>query len=516
MKTREYIELAIRSNKLNKKSNRKVIRGLIIGFTLLIPVLTLLFSVNGSITNHIDKNPYLLNYEVKFFNYRTPSKDFGERKDKVYQIHISGSQHIDYVTDNNNIERSIIYESYDLNDYFHYESEPPMQYSIAGGNLNNIAFRQESYISIIDLDKSDSIFPQNYTEYFPGGIFLKGYDKGFTGKGKQEVIVSENFLIDNELKPDDIYLKTLSVKSHNKMYIEDGYNTVEGYICQNYRIVGIVKAAVAEITQPYGLMRSQMFFTSVNVYDEDNKPVLKPRYIDDEITHKRYSFYDNWDNREVLNKEYMMLGWFFTNFRVTNGAGVLNTCVYAEADSYSQLKAQRNKLDARFAESLGFKYKYITVSEVFESYSQLYGITNIITFILLFVCIAIGFSSLLDLFSSIHHNISRRREYLTMMRALGAKDRDIPRLYITESAVTCAKAVSIIGIFGFLLSAGMKIIYELYLHNHLYKYRLVMPWWIIVLTTVVTVVIVLATSVIFSYYMTKKLSKQNIPSILNS
>lgn len=516
MRTREYIELAIRSNKLNKKSNRKAIRGLIIGFTLFIPVLTLLFSVNGSITNHIDKNPYLLNYEAKFFNYRTPSKDFGERKDKVYQIHISGSQHIDYVTDNNNIERSIIYESYDLNDYFHYESEPPMQYSIAGGNLNNIAFRQESYISIIDLDKSDSIFPRNYTNYFPGGIFLKGYDKGFTGKGKQEVIVSENFLIDNGLKPDDIYLKTLSVKSHNKMYLEDKYDTVEGYICQNYCVVGIVKAAVAEITQAYGLMRSQMFFTSVNVYDEDNKPVLKPRYIDDKITHKRYLFYDNWDNREELNKEYMMLGWRFTNFRVSNGGSILNTCVYAEADSYSQLKAQRNKLDARFAESLGFKYKYITVSEVFESYSQLYGITNIITFILLFVCIAIGFSSLLDLFSSIHHNISRRREYLTMMRALGAKDRDIPRLYITESAVTCAKAVSIIGIFGFLLSAGMKIIYELYLHNHLYKYRLVMPWWIIVLTTIVTVVIVLATSVIFSYYMTKKLSKQNIPSILNS
>lgn len=80
MRTREYIELAIRSNKLNKKSNRKAIRGLIIGFTLLIPVLTLLFSVNGSITNHIDKNPYLLNYEAKFFNYRTPSEDFGEKR----------------------------------------------------------------------------------------------------------------------------------------------------------------------------------------------------------------------------------------------------------------------------------------------------------------------------------------------------------------------------------------------------------------------------------------------------
>lgn len=259
MRTREFIELAIRSNKLNKKSNRKAIRGLIIGFTLLIPVLTLLFSVNGSITNHIDKNPYLLNYEAKFFNYRTPSEDFGEKNGNLYKIFIAGSQHIDYVTDNNNIERSIIYESYDFNGFFLEENEPPMQYSIAGGNLNNIAFRQESYISIIDLDKSDSIFPQNYTEYFPGGIFLKGYDKGFSGNGKQEVVVSENFLIDNGLKPDDIYLKTLSVKSHNKMYLEDGYNTVEGYICQNYRVVGIVKAAVAEITQSYGLMRSQIF-----------------------------------------------------------------------------------------------------------------------------------------------------------------------------------------------------------------------------------------------------------------
>lgn len=101
------------------------------------------------------------------------------------------------------------------------------------------------------------------------------------------------------------------------------------------------------------------------------------------------------------------------------------------------------------------------------------------------------------------------------MRALGAKDGDIPRLYMTESVVTCAKALSIIGIFGFLLSASMKILYELYLHNHLFKYKLVMPWWIIVLTTIVAVVIVLATSVIFSYLMTRKLSRQNIPSILN-
>lgn len=515
MRIKDYMELAKRSLKIRKKTNRSTVIGLSLGFALLIPVIASLFGVNVSLNNQLNKTPYLLYYETSMSDYRIDTTDYAENN----SINISGSKHIDYLKNKDNVEHAIFYEQYPLSSMPDYNIKP-MDISVDSGAFNPINYRDESYYSIIDVGKSDSLFPRNLTEYVDGGIFLKGYDRGFDGDGKQQIVLSENFIIDNNLLPQDIYLKPLTVKVDGKLNItEDGLTEAQGFLCYNYTVVGIIKSNIADMYDSKNFMGSQMFFTSASVYDADGKAVLKPYYFRyGKKEYERYLVFDNFDNRETLNKEYMMLGWNMPGwFNKTHNLSTFgSTGIFGECDGYAQLNKEINGLNAYFAKAVGAVNDYVEGSPIYIKYQLVFNITNIVTLVLLIASLVLGMSALLNMFCSISHNVRERKQYLTMMRAIGAKDNAIPRLYMTESAILCSKAAVTITVVGFLLSMAVKLIFDSVLKQHKVSYNLSMPWWVIIATTLAVVAVVYIIGISFSYLCTKRLSKQKITSILNN
>lgn len=515
MRIKEYIELARRSLKIRKKSNRATIIALSLGFALTVPVIVALFGVNVSLNAQINEVPYLLYYETCIADYRIDTDDYIRDDGGAKQL--SGSKHIDYITDNKNAERTIIYEQYFITE------NASTSIKLGNGEYTPILTDGKPTYSIIDIDKSDNIFPKNLTDNYEGGIYLKGYDKGFTDSGKKQVILSERFLLSNGLNPDDVYLNKVSIKANDELRltdIEDEYENVEGYLCNEYTVVGIIKSEIAELyydTHKTNLMSSDLFFTDVNVYDDDGNAVLKPYYCRyGKEGYDKYLVYDNFADKDRLNEEYMMIGLTGTdlirgNYIDTYG----NTCVYGESNGYARLLRDINGLNGRFTAALGESRDYAIASEVFDKYKLIYNVANIVSLIMLVVGLVLGLSALINMYCSISHSVNERKYYLTMMRAIGAKDKVVPRLYMTESVITSAKACAFIAIVGFLLSMSIKLIFDNVLKANNVSYDLSIPWWTIFVTLLAVIVFVFAVGILISYFLTKHLSKSKITDILN-
>lgn len=519
MRTKDYFELGKRSLKLHKKNNRSTIIALAIGFALLIPVIAALFGVNVSLTNQLNKTPYLLYFETSFADYHIDTDDYGENTLSSGKIlNISGSNNIDYVTDNKNVERAIIYEQFSMSSNFNRKT---MDLSVDGGDYKSIANVENSNYSVIDANKSDGFFPENLMKHYPNGMFLGNFNASFSGNGKRQVVLSERFIKANGLTPESVYLKNISIKNIDTLNISEGDDIeVEGYLCKDYKVVGIIKEEITALYDNNLFMSSDLFFSSASAYDENGEAVLKPYYYyyTSEDGYERYYLkYDNWANKETLNDEYMLIGWYPNRRFVSNNGETYSTSyIYAESSSYSRLNSDIKNLNNRFSEVSNYKDEYTQSSELFERYNLIFNLTNIVSLVLLVVSIVIGFSALLNMFNTISHSVKTRGQYLTMMRAIGAKDRDIPRLYMTESAIICSIAGAIMAVVGFLLSMALKLIYDAVLKKYKVSFDISIPWWVIIVTTLVTVIAVYAVCILFSYISTKRLSKQSISETLNN
>lgn len=136
MRIKDYMELAKRSLNIRKKSNRSTVIGLSLGFALLVPVIASLFGVNVSLYNQLNKTPYLLYYETSVSDYRIETADYSQNN----SINISGSKHIDYLNDNDNVEHAIFYEQYPLSSMPEFNIKP-MDISVDGGVFKSINYR---------------------------------------------------------------------------------------------------------------------------------------------------------------------------------------------------------------------------------------------------------------------------------------------------------------------------------------------------------------------------------------
>lgn len=363
MRTKECIELAKRSLKIHKKSNRSTIIALALGFALLIPVMSAMFGVNVSISGQLNKTPYLLYFETKFADYRIETDDYNGMVNSSGHINISGSKNINYVTDNKNIERAIIYEQFGMNNFL---SNKTMDLSVDGSDFKPIAYTEKSNYSIIDAEKSDGFFPENLVKHYPKGIFLDGCDADFSGDGKGQVVLSERFINTNGISAESVYLKNITIKNNDNLNIVEGDENpvIDGYLCQNYKVVGIIKDDVTALYNENSFMSSDLFFSSASVYDENGNTVLKPYYFiygHYASGYKKYYLkYDNWENKEILNEEYMFIGWYPVSmaFNSHNNETFSTSCVYAESSNYARLNNDIKRLNNRFSEAIEYRDEY--------------------------------------------------------------------------------------------------------------------------------------------------------------
>lgn len=514
MKTKEYFRLAYLNLKSRRKSARATVRGLAIGFIILIPLIVVLAGLNISITKQLNKVPYVLFGKVSMSDYRVETSNDVQNG----TIHnLSGSKNINFFMENELLKSKIVYELHSLKSKVSYTQEDTVWYSIDNSTLKALRDKSgdyENYYSVIDIGKSQNLFPQNLVKNFPDGIFVEGCDQGFTNNEKKQVIVAEKFLTLQRLKPKDVYKKKITlVKAFTLNYQEETC-----YLCKDYEVVGVIKSEVSKIYSygvsydQYAYMNSDMFFTDVNVY-KDGEGVLKPRY-EENSKGWRSKIYDNWEKRNEYNQEYMMLGREVFNNK--NNTTIFSTNIYFESSSYANLKKAADSVDSYIKKTLCEEADALDMSAPYIKYYYTYKEINIASFVFGIVGSTIALCAIINLFSSIKSNVEERKFYLTMMRAIGARDRAIPNLYIAESAIVITKANIFLAVIGFLISYGLKILIGRLMEIKNISVNLGIPWSVIAICVSVTVVALYALGFLFAYICSYRLSKKPIINVLKN
>lgn len=521
MKTKDYFLLAKRSLKERKKATAATISGLAVGFIILIPILILLLGLNVNINKQLNAAPYLLYGETSMTDYHEHTTDFYNVKTNNYNV--SGSKNLPYFINDDNIDNLIVFERHVLPNV--YGASYALTYRIDENAFNPLSVKKgvgSSFYSIIDIEKSKAFFPRGLTDNYNGGIFVKGCDSGFSATGKGEVVIAEKLLTLNGLTANDVYQKNITLAVKDSINLSPTEKTeVCGYICSNYKIVGVIRNEVSELYcfnnsyNMYSYMYSDLFFSSASVYS-DGQGVLKPVQKADSNGNK-YLVYDNLKDKDVLNQTYMMLGWFRDSQIAINGNNettIFSTCLFFESLSYSLLHKSVIGMENRINAVFNSESSIISLSPAFTKYEQVYREVNAASVILGVVGLIVAICAVINLYSSIKHSISQRKIYLTFLRAIGAKDSVIPRLYFTEATVIISRAALFIGTIGLVISIILKLSIDKVLSLSGVSYSLGIPWAVVIVCVVSMILLLYMIGLCLAYFCAFRLSKRPIVSVL--
>ncbi|MBO5046407.1 MAG: hypothetical protein J6C93_06010 [Clostridia bacterium] len=108
----------------------------------------------------------------------------------------------------------------------------------------------------------------------------------------------------------------------------------------------------------------------------------------------------------------------------------------------------------------GYATSYCAV-EAFENFSMLHTIGGYVMVVMYVFGGIIFFATLLNLYNSVNYSVQARRNYIGMMRAIGATKDVIPRLYLVEILLIFARSLIWVLIFSGGISYGIKALIDM-------------------------------------------------------
>lgn len=506
MKFKEYWSLAKLSLKNNKKTTRSTILGQVFGFLFLIPIILIVVGINTSIEKELDKYPGYNYYQLGMADYRIDTKD------DYFSWNLSGSEHLEEFLAEPYTSSKIVYESYEI------------------GFGSTLALKSDKKNQSYDFEGryEDAPIPMNIWDskinksLFPKSINAKNaflYGGQFEGDGKGQVIVSEYYLNLMGLEAKDVYNKYLTLYYDEYPYyvIDNGLGEDERYVVfKDFKVVGIIKKSITEEyfypdnTDDQHYMGGMMYFCDTSVYDSNGNGMLKEMY-----NSEGEKIIPNFDDRQrLLDESYMMLtnSYYWRWNDLTTSA----TIIYCESNSMSKLNegivyvnSITNKINPEAVDMM-------VVSSTYSTYWWIYQSSNLICLAFLAVSFVILVCTIINFYCSTTHDIERRRHYLTLMRAVGAKDRVIPRLYMTEALVITLKTSIAIAVCGSVLGIIVKLVLDQIIETTGIFITITIPWWLVFVVVACSIVFTIAISVIISWLCSYRLSKRRITDILNN
>lgn len=431
-----------------------------------------------------------------------------------------------------------------------------------------------TFAAVMDMEKSSGIFSEKITDKFDG-VFVEGMDKGFTNGGKGQVILAEVFVNALGLEAEDVYGETFSLKyldNSNSGYgrpiiidndndpTNNSYNDFinsgsliqnpgmfSAFLCCEFEVVGIIKSEVtkfahsalkiSDYSPSSHLACNLMFFTTESLYTEDNaviEPIITQFLPDDE---NNFDFYNMATytmpslELEELNSEYIALGANIFSTVLMSGNRGYDQELYSkqriifEADNYKQLDDQMKALSGALAPYLAnvgqyYNLSYTVASSIYQQLSMLYSIFTYVIMVLSIIGGIIFFAAMVNLFNSIVHSVDLRRNYLGVMRAIGAKNSAIPKLYLAESFTIFRRALIWIVIFAGLLCYGIKLALDsafAYINQTgMFPVQLGVNIIYIPVAIGVGVFVLMLLGIMFSYGCSRKVSKRPITEVLSA
>ncbi len=565
MKAKDYRRLAKLSLASRKSTARSTVRGMSFGLILLIPVIFVAGALFGDLNAQINKNPDTLYASIKVAAERTGVPDYkGEYDYIISNSHAGGIEAA--------AEGSEVFRFEQLYARGGYEDQPWYACSVNSGELipgtmpreridpHNVMYDYSARAFAALLPGGKDFVPQKLSKNYADGVFVPGMDKGFTGDGKGQVILSQMLLDHLELELEDVYGKSFSLMyvdgygggnvTHNTIVIDNdnnpANNTFESissgemymnskmlYLCQDFEVVGIIRSEVTEFATKSSSgashMSNFMLFTNASAQLPDGK-MLEPVITFYEHEEEAYNFqllatYTQSESEfEELNKTYIAMG--ANNFTSVIQYPVdkklfTQESLFIDTPSYAHLDSVMDGLRSELSFFIDDENSYMLSSFSSQIYSQLKMVYEIFTYMVMFLSIMGGiifFAAVVNLFNSIVHSVDSRKYYLAVMRAIGAKDNMIPKLYMAESLTLFRRMLVWVLIFATAICAGIKLLLDQLFgyvnQSGIFPYTITINPWYIPIAIGAGLAVVLVLGFLFSWGCSRSVSKRPIMSLL--
>lgn len=564
MKINDCWRLAKISLQARKKATRNTICGMVVSLAIIIPLIFATIGLNLSVKSQLNAHPellyasfssaqsgFILDESIDEYNvtrcgnsYSAPHRStWKERNAGLSQFENELFHYVNLVED--------------IDDWGKDFNESIFVNGVKRNLLKfeNIIYREYSALAIASESCLSRFSSSKYN-------FLKApYNKGFTGNGARQVILSERYLAMAGLKPQDVYGKkvTIKIKEHSYHPSSDTFylktdksenlvDQVEYNLFDEFEVVGIttndlwydksVDSGFASIEDDYNeyfteLENANIIVSGASYYGEDGKPAIKHNYYVDDNGEKLICDFGNLDEKNAMTKDFVFCGAnsynsYYIEAEILNSkyTGKMNFVqmhnykYYLEndcTDSYDKVTAMLEKVYPLYHDEYNsfdsFKISGHPARMYFEFAIIDFFISSILMILSIF-SIIILLTALINLFNTIMHSVKSRKNYLGVMRAVGAKSKDIPKLYFFEVIRMICLAFAWIAGIGIALCIVVKVIIDKIFTSAIGGYAKIitisLPWYLIPIVILVIMAILFVVGLIFALACSAKIAYKPI------
>lgn len=479
MRFGDYLRLGKISIKNRRKSTRNTVRGVSFALVMLVPIVFFTLSFYVGMTSEVNAVKTLSSFKVRAFEERR-----GEGRNEAPYL---GDEEVAAIERESSIEDIVYGQTYRIYDFS--VELGGRRYDVTD---DNCGFGDPSQIcvekrfDVVDVNRSGGKIVADAAErdlkkrgaklFAAGGMFENG--------GRGEVVISEtlakkcgftaeeaagkNFtlLVREDLEDLDPYIDD-DADPDNEFVPPDESEPVEIAAATDFKVAGVISEEF------YGLPcgESHIYFTYDSLYENG-----APAYFPEIRTGKEGSNSDIVYTYEAdlttlgeraARENRLFLALPVIKLEDTDLYGdiaarlpenlTLQFKNYSAAEKYVPVL---NGIFAGLTGDSGENYRIYYVSEEFDSFYMF----NLIGGYMMIVMYSFGgiilFATLLNLFNTINYSVQVRRNYIGMMRAVGARRKTIPKLYLVEILLIFARSLPWVLAFGGGLSLALKLIVD--------------------------------------------------------
>lgn len=515
MKLSDYLRLGKLSIAARKKSTKNTIFGMSFGLILLIPMIFFAIAFYTDVSKKVNevRLASTVNIPLKNINDSSasiPYREYSSRNE--YQEGLSAFANYDELTEIDGLDEYMLSERRFLN-FLNSGKDADFNLIIYDNALDEESTTdisgdsQEGYID----DNARGIYELKiiYPNYSNVELFTSGEiadykaltnrsnplvascNEGFTEEtlGKGEIIISEIMLRQWNIDKEDIENNYISISypefhlggrlatyynidddnnpNNNYTYAETG-EELQTYLFYQYKVVGVISEEYYEL--PGKGNESHIWVTAPSVYYKEGKEDYVPISfsINESDNGNVITFEDDKDEllEKNIDEQYMLFIQSYADAYKENYQNnrltftLCQTNLFMQFESFETLTEQLSEIKFLLSDtyselSLNRLMEQIT-NEIFIQFRMIDQVGLIIIIVFTAIGGIILFTNILNLLNIIRYSVESRKNYIGVMRAIGAKSRVIPRMYVFEILIIFFRTFIITAIFSTGVSFGLK------------------------------------------------------------
>lgn len=504
MRLSDYRRLGKISIKARKKSTKHTVTGICFGLIMLIPIVYFTLAFYLGLTKELNKTATTAVFMLDSRNVYdsgaqiTATDQWGE----FYAFDYPTGQKL---ANDTQVEEYVAAEMYalpggdsmDQRLNVTLDGEP---YTYRDVSENNNGRETTLSLKVVNTYVQDRIFlDAELKDLSARGQKLFRYGDGFTDGGKTQAIVSESFLVKCGVSFDsiaDVIGKKISltaetsrqngnIRIFDKDDSMDDSNGSSGRVSipflSDFTVVGVLSDNYYKL--PGNENEAAVLVTAPSVYDESYGAIV-PTFtlaVNDNSSTQAFARYTDGiavmcDRAKSSGRMVLAYGALSPMRYQYGGPRKLNYYYMTESrqmmtppimyklqcGSYQEASEFAKTLNAAFAAVLPSSadspvgaVDYFANS-MYSNFSMIHTIGKYIMLILYSFGGIIFFATMLNLYNSVNYSVQARRNYIGVMRAIGAKQKSIPRLYFFEILLIFARALPWVLVFSAGISYGIK------------------------------------------------------------